>query len=66
MVEDLVENIEASLRLNATGNLSDRLTINYVNMWVRNFRKEEQTNVLDELEVHNARANYYGGTNPND
>lgn len=66
MIDDLIENIDSCLRLNAIGDMSDRLTINYIQMWTKNYKKEKSMNVPNEIDAHNARVNYYGGTNPND
>lgn len=66
MVDDLIENIEAYLRLNTLGDMSDGVTINCIQMSLRNYRKAKKLSVQEEIESRNAMTTYYGGTNPLD
>ena len=70
MVEELVENIEAFLRLNAIGDMSDGLTLNYIQMSLNNYKKQKKLQskktVQEEIHTRNAIATYYGGVNLND
>lgn len=45
MIDELIENVEAYLRLNAIGDMSDRLTLDYIEMSLdiyKNHRKESE------------------------
>ena len=70
MVEELVENIEAFLRLNTIGDMSDGLTLNYIQMSLNNYKKQKKLQskktVQEEMHTRNTIATYYGGVNPND
>lgn len=66
MAEELVENIEAYLRLNAIGDMSDRLTINYIKMSLKYYKEPSKFTVEEQIESRSAITTFYGGTNPND
>ena len=66
MAEELVKNIETYLRLNAIGDMSDRLTINYIKMSLKYYKEPSKFTVEEQIETRSAITTFYGGTNPND
>lgn len=70
MVEELVENIEAFLRLNTIGDMSDGLTLNYIRASLNNYKKQKKLQskktVQEEIHTRNTIATHYRGVNPND
>lgn len=70
MAEELVENIEAFLRLNTVGDMCDGLTLNYIQMSLNNYKKqkelESKKTIQEKIHTESAIATYYGGVNPND
>lgn len=70
MAEELIENIEAFLRLNTIGDMSDGVTINWIQMSLNNYKKqkelESKKTIQEKTHTRNAIATYYGGVNPND
>ena len=70
MAEELIENIEAFLRLNTIGDMSDGVTINWIQISLNNYKKqkelESKKTIQEEIHTESAIATYYGGVNPND
>ena len=70
MAEELIENIEAFLRLNTIGDMSDGVTLNYIQMSLNNYKKqkelESKKTVQEEIHTESAVATYYGGYNLNE
>lgn len=66
MAEELVEKIETYLRLNAIGDMSDRLTINFIKMSLKYYKEPSKFTVEEQIESRSAITTFYGGTNPND
>lgn len=66
MAEELVENIETYLRLNAIGDMSDRLIINHIKMSLKYYNEPSKFTVEEQIESRSAITTFYGGTNPND
>lgn len=66
MANELIENIEAYLRLNAIGDMSDGVTINCIQMSLRIHKQAKKVTVQEEIKARNAMTTYYGGTNPLD
>ena len=70
MADALIKNIESYLRFNAIGDISDGLTLNYIQMSLNNYKKQKKLQskktVQEEIHTKNAIATYYGGVNLND
>ncbi len=66
MADALIKDIEDYLRLNAIGNMSDGLTLNYIQMLIGNYKKQPKKATQEEPDARTAVATYYGGVNPND
>lgn len=66
MADELIVDIEEHLRLNATGELCNRLTLDYIKMSLRKYKEGKELSVQEKVKSHSAIATFYAGTNPND
>lgn len=66
MAKEFIENVEAYLRLNTIGDMSDKLTINYIQMSLNRYRKQAEKSTQEKIAARNAVTTYYGGINPLD
>lgn len=57
----MIREIREHLRLNRTGEQSDRLTLDYIELAINYKRKK-----LPEPKNYSLIGTYYGGVNPND
>lgn len=47
MIDELIENIEAYLRLNMIGDMSDKLTLDYIKLSLSLYKKNQKEGQVD-------------------